>query len=393
MAEWNTSTRVPSRSLLRSLAAHDGAPAISIYIPTHRSGRETREDPIRLKNAFAEVDTRLRSARPWKLSAGEVQTLLNPVRSLIDRAEFWRRQGDSLAILLSGETIHVLRLPITVEQVIHIGRRFHVTPLVQASEGGAEFYVLALSRQHVRLLHGSATGVAEVDLADLPAGVDDIFLAEEKSDQLQFHSYGTGTGGGQTAVFHGQGGVDRQQREHTLHFLRLVNGAVCRSLHDSNAPLILAGEVLLHSLYREVNEYRHLLNECVEGNPDELSTQQLYDRTWPVVRDGLDRARRQQIEAVLDSARRGQGTFDLEAALQASATGRVATLVLAAGEQQWGCYDAEAGRVQPLPHEEEGAEDLINLTAIQTIRHDGRVIVFDRESLSENVTTVAGFRF
>jgi hypothetical protein len=65
-----------SRGDLDELVATDAQPAVSLYLPTHMAGPETRQDPIRLKNLLSvavamagsprrnpSVTTRTRSAR------------------------------------------------------------------------------------------------------------------------------------------------------------------------------------------------------------------------------------------------------------------------------------------------------------------------------------------
>ena len=47
------------RDALVSLSAHSGWPSISLYLPTHRSGSEKEQDPIRFKNLLRSACDRL----------------------------------------------------------------------------------------------------------------------------------------------------------------------------------------------------------------------------------------------------------------------------------------------------------------------------------------------
>ncbi|MEL7494992.1 MAG: hypothetical protein AAGJ95_13680 [Cyanobacteria bacterium J06554_11] len=51
-----------SKSELQSLTSHQTFPCISIYIPTHEAGRETRQDTIRLRNQLSDAEEKLKQA-------------------------------------------------------------------------------------------------------------------------------------------------------------------------------------------------------------------------------------------------------------------------------------------------------------------------------------------
>ena len=65
---------------LKELAQHTASPSVSIFLPTHRVGRETQQDPIRFKNL-------LRDAEKQFLDSGmgtrEVDALLQASASII----------------------------------------------------------------------------------------------------------------------------------------------------------------------------------------------------------------------------------------------------------------------------------------------------------------------
>ena len=48
-----------SQAALRTLAETRDQGCVSIYMPTHRVGIDTQQDPIRLRNLLAEAEKRL----------------------------------------------------------------------------------------------------------------------------------------------------------------------------------------------------------------------------------------------------------------------------------------------------------------------------------------------
>ena len=83
---------------LEQLIGKPGGPCVSIFLPTHRAGAETRQDPIRLKNLIGEARDLLLAKG---LRAAEADVILAPARDLLGDGVFWRHQGDGLAVFLS----------------------------------------------------------------------------------------------------------------------------------------------------------------------------------------------------------------------------------------------------------------------------------------------------
>lgn len=70
---------------------------ISIFIPTHRTGKKVlqREHALMLKNQLKEVKNKLAKNG---LQVDVIAAMVAPVQQLIDDSSFWREQSDGLAI-------------------------------------------------------------------------------------------------------------------------------------------------------------------------------------------------------------------------------------------------------------------------------------------------------
>src|SRR5438874_2551260 len=135
----------------RELLTGPNGPCISIYMPTHRRGEETQQDPIRFKNLVSETQKQLKAQG---IAALECDALIEPLRRLQDDGIFWRHQSDALALFRSTDRFRYYRLPLTVKEQVLIQNEFHVTPLLPLMIGDEHFYILALSQQYPRLLLG-----------------------------------------------------------------------------------------------------------------------------------------------------------------------------------------------------------------------------------------------
>lgn len=106
-------------------------------------------------------------------------------------------------------------------------------------------------------------------------------------------------------------------------------------LRGERNPLIIAAADYLHPIYREANTYRHLLNEGIIGNPDALSEETLREQAWAIVEPYFERGRTDALERYQEASAKGLATNVVKQVLLAAYDGRVATLFVAAGVQQW----------------------------------------------------------
>ena len=152
-----------NREDLESLFGQQSGWCVSLYLPTHRSGSECLQDPIRLKNLVSDAESQLETVG---VAVGDVQRLCEPARSLCDldsdkNRGFWRRQADGLALFLSdARDVERFRLPEAFEELAVVAHRFHVKPLVRAIQRDQQYCVLAVSEKDVRFLEGSRTGLS-----------------------------------------------------------------------------------------------------------------------------------------------------------------------------------------------------------------------------------------
>ncbi|TMJ58138.1 MAG: hypothetical protein E6G81_11475, partial [Alphaproteobacteria bacterium] len=160
------------RSDLDELLAFDKTPAVSVYLPTHSAGREVRQDAIRLRNLLSDAAKRLAAAGR---RAPEVDALLRPARRLVDDEEFWRYQGQGLAVFVGPGFDRVHKLPIAVPEELAIANHFCIKPLLPLIDPAGSFCVLALSAGRTRLYQGSRWTFAEVTGLDLPQGLAEIW--------------------------------------------------------------------------------------------------------------------------------------------------------------------------------------------------------------------------
>ena len=380
-----------SKRKLEELTGKPKGPCASIFLPTHQTGVDTRQDPIRLKNLLGEAKEKL-VARGLRTT--EADAILEPAQGLPEDELFWRHQADGLALFLSQGVFHSYRLPLSFGELAIVTDRYHLKPLLPLLAGDGRFYVLALSQNEVRLLGASRYSADEIELGDdVPESLADALKFDDPEKQLQFHTGSSGgEGGGSTAVFHGHGAED-DSKDDILRYFRKIDRGLRDVLKGQEAPLVLAGVDYLLPIYREANTYPELVEEGTTGNPEDLSVEELHERAWKIVGPRFSEARREAAERYAELAGTGRTSTDPQEVIQAAYYGRVDTLFGASGVRRWGSFDPGAGEVDLHDEPEAGDSDLLDFAAVQTILNGGAAYLTDLDKIPGGADVAGVFRY
>lgn len=359
---------------------------VSLYMPSHRAGPETRQDPVRLKNLLGRAEEELLGRG---LRRPEARDLLAPAERLMDDGEFWQHQGDGLALFLSGSLGRVYRLPVPFDELVVVNDRFHVKPLLRLLTGDGRFLVLALSKKQIRMLEGTRQTIDEVELEDVPGSLADVAVHREMRS-LQWHTGAAGGGGGRrAAVFHGHG--PEEDEEIIRKYLRSIDQGLRQAVPDERSPLVLAGVDPLLDLYRHLTSYPHVLPEGVSGNPDDLRPEELHERAWAIVEPHFGKATAAAAERYRQANGTGLTAAGAVEVVEPAFHGRVDTLWVAVGIQRWGRYSERGVEVRDRP--QPGDQDLLDLAAVQTLFHGGTVYAVDAGDVPDDAPVAALLRY
>jgi hypothetical protein len=358
-------------------------------MPAHRAGRETEQDPIRFKNLLRQAEERLLTK---DMRAAQVRDLLKAPQRLLQDQAFWRHQSDGLAVFFSEDIFHFFRLPIEFAELAVISDRFHVKPLLPLLTSDGAFHILAISQNQLRLLEGTRHTVDEIDLENVPETLSETFPDGFPGKQLQFHT-GTPSGSGnRAAVFHGHD-ISNDIKNRIRQWFRTIDKQVGGLLSVAQSPLVLAGVDTLFPLYKEVNTYPHLMDEGVPGNPEGMKPEDLHQMAWAIVEPAFKKEREAGAARYRQLAGTGQTTADVTEAVLAAHHGRIEVLFVAVGVQVWGRFDPGKDRVDVHKSPEPGDEDLLDLSAIQTLLKGGAVFAVSPEEVPDQTLIAAVLRY
>jgi hypothetical protein len=371
-----------TREDIADLIEGGAPPCVSIYLPMERRGPETRQNPLVLKVAIGEVHSLLLDAG---MRRPDADAYLEPAARLVEDSDFWQHQEDGLAVLMDRRGLRSFRLPTSFERRIAVTDRFQIKPLLPILSTDGEFYVLALSHNEVRLLRGSRWRVSELELTDVPTSLKDALWYRDPETALQGHATSAGA---TTLAFHGHGMGKESSDEELRAFFRQVDDGI-GSIITGNAPVVLSGVGYLLPLYRDVTDLK-IAEGGVEGNPEELSAQELHDEAWPLVADLFDERRRLAQDRFESSAPDGTA-WKVTDAVTAAAEGRVETLFVPADQERWGTFDPSTLEVHV--DGDEHSDDLYDVAAAVTLGHGGDVFVVDSGEIPGSGEVAAVLRF
>jgi hypothetical protein len=378
----------------KELASKTNEVCISIYMPAHRMGHEQQQDPVRLKNLLDEAEERLITGG---MRSPDARSLVETARGLLSNYNFWQHQSDGLAIFIDGESTLKYRLPLDFDELVFIGERFHIKPLLPMLSGDGQFFVLAISMNDVRLLQGTRYTVEAVEMGNVPTSMAEALWFEDPERQLQWHSatQASHAGGDRPAAYHGHAAIEDDLKNTILRYFQQVDRELVNLLQNKDRPLVLAGVDYMLPIYQEANTYPNLIEEGILGNPDELSAKELHQLAWDVVEPIFSAAQQEAISSYEEQAGMGsdKASNDIQEVVLAAFYGRVEKLFVASDLQRWGDFDAQGNIV--VEHEEfqSGDQDLLDLAALHTINNGGTVYTCPLEQVPGGGELAAIFRY
>ncbi len=370
---------------LKSLVEARTGPFVSISLPIERVGPETRQNPIRLKRLLRNAEDRLIAGG---LRTAEAQQLTEPARKLLDDALFWQRQSESLVVYVSPLLFRYFRLPCKLNEMVFVGERLYIKPVVRALTRQHKFFILALSQNKVRLVGATQFTAQEVQLKGTPANMADTLKYEQPEKQLQYRTVPGGN-----AIFHGQGAQTDITKDHVLRYCHQVDDGLRKTLANEHAPLVFAGVESLFSVYREVNRYPYLVGEPLTGNPDLLGLDELRKRAWEVIRESFDQEQHSAAERYRQLAKTARASHQITQVAPAAYQGRVEVLFVQTDAQHWGAFAPEISAIHEFDQPQLGSEDMLDFAAVHTLLHGGTVYSVEQAQMPNGSIVAALFRY
>lgn len=373
---------------LKSLMEKKDTPCISIYVPCFQAVNRNHHDQICLKSLLKEAEQQLKLLG---YTQEQRERLLQPAHELMQDTFFWQTKQRGLVLLLADHFFESLWTPFPVPPLVVINRHFHFKPLVPGLTAKTAFYLLTLSQEQVRLFKGDETGLVPIPLLNVPQNLAEALRFNAVERQQRMHSSASRFGTSMT--FGGHGSQPETAKNNVLEFFQAIDRAVSAELRGHKEPLLIAGVNYIQSIYREANHYASLLEQGLNGHFDHWETGQLHELVWPMMSPILDKDQATAQSLYRYFANTSRTSHDLRTIVAATVKGQVHTLFVNLEEQAWGSYDPASSSCDL--HEAKAGEDqdLVELAALQTLLHHGRVYALTEKQVPDQAKLAAIFRY
>jgi len=364
--------------------------AVSIFMPTFKTGAETKQNPHVLERLLAESESQLLSTSFTR--AADAHNYLSPVKQLLNDKTAWQHPGNGLAIFLHQDYFRYYSLPLGFKESVSVNYRFSIRPLIPLFNAEGRFYVLALSQNAVRLIQCTHDGTKQIKLASIVPGSLAEAQSPHKSERnLQFHSGAPGKGK-ESVIYHGQGPEKLEENNIVFYFQQIDKGLTQKVFRDESAPLVIAGVEYLYPIYKKVNTYKHLYQEGIAGNPEKLSNEVLQERAFALLRPHFDKNETNAIREYRELQGTGHTTNDIAVIATSSYSGQIERLIIASDARAWGSFDEKASTVTRHDKPQPCDQDLIDFAAANTLFHRGTVFVVSPDQMPDGSAVGAVLR-
>ncbi len=338
----------------------------------------------------AEMSVRLKKAVRAVEGQVDDRSLTDPIEELAANAYIDQVWANTLLLFRSHEVFRYYWLRGARQEMAVVAQRFQVRQLLSVLTGAQSFHLLALNRKKVRLLHCTPHASEEIDLRGIaPVNLGEWLNQRQPDHTLDNWSTSGPSTGSMRSVLFGTGTDRENGDEYLRHFWKEVDRGVRSILRDQDTPLVLAGVDYEVAIYRSVNTYPHVLAQAVHGAPDGITERDLQERAWELAGRAAPEPFRKAMEEAEVHRELGRVATDAHQVIRAAFEGRVADLFVSGAAERRGSWDGDNFE----PRIGEGGDDLLNLAAVETIRHGGRAFELDAAAMPVRSEIAAVLRF
>ena len=372
------------RELIPTLTQPRSGPCVSLYL--HRTPEHHHEERLRLQAVCDQARILLAS----QASDTQLGQLIPALEGIRDAPAF--RQGvrsDAAAFLAPG-FCQVVEVPHPVTDHASVTSAFDIRALL-APPSVHRFSVLTVHADHVSIHEGdgrtlmpSAVRLPDFDRASTHDFSRDLANSPHPSAVetpiARDHSSARGSGD--------------DAHERIRSYYHVVAGCFRAAHPHLHQPVVLAGTSRNVALFRAAA--RGVLDihvDAVTIDPDGVSIDEFRHRVLDTITPYLAASWRDAIARIHNRQATLPIERDLRTIIDAAAQGQVDTLLIAREQHVWGRVTAGKLLAPPHPVAAPGDEDLLNLAAIEVLRHRGNAYEVDAKDLEPGCKVVALLRF
>lgn len=371
--------------LIEDLFAITTKPCLSLYLPTHRTQPERRDDLTRYRQLVRQLVDSLKLS----FGADEINNLIAPFHD-IDRDErFWNDRKAGIAMFRAPGVFITQHLDRSVPELAIVADNFHVKPLFRMLQTMEEYHVLCLTKETAQLFVGHRDALEPVRLL----GSEVLSIERILGPILSQRSFSLSNSGGMRR-FVGHSTTTDEIELDLERFYRAVDKIILDEIQpEQDLPLIIAGLQEQATTFMKTSRNPRLVESIVDVNPLRLTLRDLTERSWnamePIIREQSSRL----IEAYDEAAAHDGGLEGIFGIAHAAAEGRVKTLFVEDTRQLPGKIDESTGNVVFDDLAQPDINDVLDDIARLVLRKGGTVIVLPTQYMPTSTGAAAILRY
>ena len=371
MTPLKSTTELLRPSALRELLTSPG-PCVTVLLPPYRPGEQAGSQADLLNSTVREASRQLAAFLPDE----SVTRLLEPLKSSAKDPDLAAGSHWGRVILRSPGIFEQLQLTQPVKASLTVAGSFSIRPLLDDVSRPEAFYVLNLSKTNVALIECSGFEAKKIPLPNnTPDNLAEALAFEPPDHDLENRSASGGSTGAMHRVRFGTGSGRETQHAHLADFYKLVDRGLSELLQAHQAPLILAGVDEDKDMFRAITSCRNLVREGISKSGAAFNVDdELLEKAYSLLRAHAAERWTSDLSSAKEQVGPGRFSMDPVLLLHAAFEGRVARLYLNQGAARPGVF--ERGNYHSW-----GEEDLLNLTAVQTVLHRGEAFQIPGENM------------
>lgn len=383
-----------SRTDLTDLINASPAFGISLYLPTYTQGRETRQNPIMLKNLLGQARDHLTRL---DLSQPETEAILSPAVDLVEDYDFWQHQDLGLVLFLSDAGMRSFKLPIPVPELAVAGPRFHIGPLLALQEPDATFVILTVTADATQVWHATQFRISPAQVTDLPASLESLDEAPDYEGPLQSHGFGRPNTGGQsmpkTQVYGDS--PEEWRKGRLLEYARRTAVALAAELARDPLRVVVVADAEIGGHLVNDATLEPLIAGYVEINPSSLDEAGLHAAAYAVMQPLHDKARDEALDRLAALVGRKDATACMDPAMLRTAAreGRIDQLFVDGYAILGEKFEPEAEDTKTRDPVAPETADTIDQNAQMTLANGGKVWVVAPDQLPHGRALAAILRY
>ena len=374
---------------MAELLTAQGGACLSLFMSLQQGPDKVKNNRIQLKNLHKSVQNRLNK----ETDLAETQAnLLAPIESLLENGRL-STNSSGLAIFAGDEMAQTFFLPKQFRAQAVVDKQFYIKPLLPLLNNNRQIFLLTLSQNQVRLFQFTQDSIEQMAPEGLPESLDEALALDDPEKRQQYHTSTESPQaiGKQPAAFHTHNPKE-EKKSRLRRFFQQIDKVIVKFLADTeNAPLIIAGVDYLLPIYREANNYSHLLEDEIEGNMEHLAAHELHKQVQPI-NDALTSRAQQAALARFEQLQGSEFVSTNPAEIIAAAHyGRIETLFAAQDKELWGTFAAQTGQVaETAPG---NGHELTNFACRHALLNNGDVYLLPEEIMPHETALAAIFRY